>query len=95
MRIDRFLWYARLAPSRSAAQAIAEQGHLRIDGRRIDRAHAPVRIGSVLAFVRSGKVFVIRIAALPHRRGPAAEAAGLYAEVMSEATSEPMLGRGS
>ena len=50
MRIDRFLWFVRLAKTRSAAQAIAEKGTLRLDGRRIERSAAPVRVGSVLAF---------------------------------------------
>ncbi|GAA0736109.1 RNA-binding S4 domain-containing protein [Sphingomonas japonica] len=78
MRLDRFLWFARLAKTRSAAQALAERGTLRIDGRRIDRAHCPVRIGSVLAFAQHGEVRVLRIEALPVRRGPAPEAQALY-----------------
>ena len=48
MRVDRFLWFARLAKTRSAAQAIAEKGTLRLDGRRIERSSAAVRIGSIL-----------------------------------------------
>jgi ribosome-associated heat shock protein Hsp15 len=78
MRIDLFLWYARFAKTRALAQAIAEAGTLRMDGRRIDRAHAAVRVGSVLAFPLHGRVRVIRIGALPTRRGPPAEAAALY-----------------
>jgi len=78
MRIDRFLWFARLARSRSAAAAIAEQGHVRIDGRRIDRAHAPVRIGQAVTFVQGAKVRVVRVAALPGRRGPYCEARCCY-----------------
>ena len=78
MRVDRFLWFARLAKTRSAAQAIATKGTLRIDGRRIDRAHALVRVGSVLAWPWGAKVRVVRVEALPTRRGPASEAAGLY-----------------
>jgi ribosome-associated heat shock protein Hsp15 len=81
-RIDRFLWFARLARSRSQAQAICEAGHIRIDGRRIDRAHAPVRVGDVLALPLHGRVRVIRIEALPRRRGPASEAASLYKEIL-------------
>jgi ribosome-associated heat shock protein Hsp15 len=81
MRLDRFLWFARLAKTRQAAQALAVAGTLRLDGRRIDRAHAPVRIGSVIAFVQGSRVRVIRIAMLPERRGPAAEAAMLYDEL--------------
>jgi len=70
MRLDRFLWFARLAKKRSWAQEIAEGGHLRIDGRRVDRAHAPVRAGNVIAFLtHEGAVRVIRVEALPARRG--------------------------
>lgn len=78
MRLDRFLWFARLAKTRGAAQKIAEAGTLRLDGRRIERAHAPVRVGAVLAFPLGGRVRVLRVEALPSRRGPAAEAAALY-----------------
>lgn len=78
MRLDRFLWFARLVKTRSAAQALAEGGLLRLDGRRIDRAHVAVRPGAVLAFARDGDVRVLRVLALPRRRGPPAEAAALY-----------------
>ncbi len=81
MRIDKFLWFARLAPSRSAAQALAEAGMMRLDGRRIDRAHTLVRIGSVIALVHGGVVRVLRIDTLPQRRGPAPEAAQLYTDL--------------
>ena len=81
LRLDKFLWYARLARSRSFAQQVAAEGHLRIDGRVIDRAHAPVRIGNVLSFPLHGRVRVIRVEALPDRRGPAAEAEALYTDL--------------
>ena len=81
MRVDRFLWWARLAPTRSAAQGIALAGHLRIDGRAIDRAHCPVRVGNVLTYPAYGRVRVVRVAALPVRRGPAAEAQGCYEDL--------------
>ena len=32
MRLDRFLWFARLVKTRSAAQDMAEAGTLRLDG---------------------------------------------------------------
>lgn len=81
MRLDRFLWWGRLTKTRSAAQALAEAGHLRIDGRVIDRAHCPVRVGNVLTFASHGRVRVVRVEALPVRRGPPAEARLLYAEL--------------
>lgn len=81
MRLDRFLWFARLARSRSTAQTIAEAGTLRIDGRRIDRSHAAVRAGCIIAFPQHGRVRVLRVIALPVRRGPPAEAAAMYEEL--------------
>lgn len=81
MRLDRFLWYVRLAKTRSAAQAMACEGRLRLDGRSIDRAAAPVRVGNILTFASQGQVRVIRIEALPTRRGPPAEARACYQEL--------------
>jgi ribosome-associated heat shock protein Hsp15 len=83
MRLDRFLWHARLAKTRSAAQAMACEGRLRLDGRSIDRAAAPVRIGNILTFAAQGQIRVIRIEALPTRRGPPAEARACYQELRS------------
>ena len=85
IRLDRFLWFARLAKSRSAAQAIAGKGTLRLDGRRIERSSAPVRIGSIIVFPLYGKVLALRVEALPKRRGPPAEAAQLYARLETQA----------
>lgn len=81
LRIDKFLWFARLAKTRKAAQDMAEGGRLRLAGRIVDRAHLPVRIGDVLTFAQRGEVRVLRIEALPARRGPPAEARALYSEV--------------
>lgn len=78
MRLDMFLWYARFAKTRSAAQAIAEKGTLRLDGRRIERAHCPVRVGMVIAFPQGSRVHILQVEALPARRGPPAEARTLY-----------------
>ena len=85
MSIDSYLWFARLARTSAVAQAIATKGTLRIDGRRIDRAHAMVRVGSVLAWPWNGGVRIVRVDGLPHRRGPAAEAATLYTAIETPA----------
>ena len=81
LRLDKFLWFARIVKTRSLAQALAEQGRLRLAGRVIDRAHAPVRIGDVLTFAHRGEVRVLRVESLPARRGPPAEARQLYSEL--------------
>ena len=85
LRLDKFLWFARIAKTRALAQAMAEDGRIRISGRLVDRAHAPVKVGDVLSFAQRGLVRVLRIEALPVRRGPPAEARALYSELTSEA----------
>lgn len=81
LRIDKFLWFTRLARSRSYAQALAEEGHIRLNGRRIDRAHAPVRPGDLITLPHGASARVVRVSMLPARRGPAPEAQGCYEEI--------------
>ena len=81
LRLDKFLWFARIVKTRALAQTLAEEGRLRISGRVADRAHAAVRVGDVLSFAMRGEVRVLRIEALPVRRGPPVEARALYTEL--------------
>ena len=81
LRLDKFLWFARVVKTRAAAQALAEEGRLRLNGRVIDKSHAAVQAGDVLSFAMHGRVRVLRIEALPLRRGAPAEARLLYTEV--------------
>ena len=81
LRLDKFLWFARIVKTRGLAQQLAEGGRLRLSGRIVDRAHVPVRVGDVLSFAVHGVVRVIRVEALPVRRGPPAEARLLYSDV--------------
>lgn len=89
MRLDRFLWFVRIVKKREWAQAMAASGHLRIDGRAVDRAAAPVRVGQVLSFANhGGRVRAIRVLALPARRGPPDEARGCYQDLLGPATDK-------
>ncbi|KAB7647490.1 RNA-binding S4 domain-containing protein [Polymorphobacter fuscus] len=81
LRLDKWLWFARLAKSRSAAQTLCESRRLRIDGRVIDRASALVRAGSVVSFPRNDEVIVIKVEGLAERRGPYEEARQLYTDL--------------
>ena len=81
LRLDKWLWFARLTKSRSDAQRLCESRHLRLDGRVIDRASALVRTGSVLSFPRHDDVIVVRVEGLSDRRGPYVEARELYSDL--------------
>jgi ribosome-associated heat shock protein Hsp15 len=92
MRLDKFLWFARLTKTRALAQQVAEAGHVRIDGRVIDRAHIAVRPGNVLSFPLHDRVRVIRIETLPARRGPAPEARACYTDLSPPAVDAGQAG---
>ena len=81
MRIDRFLFFIRLLKSRTLAQGLIEAGHVRIDGKRVEKSSDEVRVGSVIALPLHDKVRILRVLELPERRGPAAEARACYEEL--------------
>ncbi|HXH53909.1 MAG TPA: S4 domain-containing protein [Sphingomicrobium sp.] len=81
MRIDRYLHCIRLVKSRTLAQALIDAGHVRVDGRRVDKVSESVRVGSIVALPLRGEVRVLRVLALPGRRGPATEARACYQEI--------------
>jgi ribosome-associated heat shock protein Hsp15 len=83
MRLDVWLWRARFFKARTAATEAIETAGARIerDGqvRRIDKPATPIEPGDVVSF--SGLAHghrVVRILALPARRGPPAEAILCY-----------------
>lgn len=88
MRIDRFLFFIRVVRSRTLAQHIIEQGRVRIDGKRVDKPSEEVRIGCIIALPLHGQVRILRVLALPGRRGPASEARACYEE-LTEANPRP------
>lgn len=81
MRIDRFLHCIRLAKSRTLAQSLVQAGHIRIDGKRATKPSEPIRVGSIVALPLRGQVRILRVLALPARRGPAGEARSCYEEI--------------
>jgi ribosome-associated heat shock protein Hsp15 len=91
MRIDKLLWFLRFAKSRSLAQDVVEQGHLRLNGTRVTRCAQGVAAGDRLVLPGT-QIRVIEIIALPDRRGPAAEAAACY-RVLDETPAYPIAAR--
>ncbi|QDH14463.1 hypothetical protein E3E12_06785 [Formicincola oecophyllae] len=83
-RLDVWFYNARLAKTRALTAKLAGSGKVRLNGRRLTKAHAKVRPGDVLTFPapgnsREAKVLVWRVRACVERRGPAKLAQRLYA----------------
>ncbi len=80
-RLDKWLWCARFMRARTDCAALVAQGSIRINRLATEKAHAKLRPGDVLTVPVRGQVRVVRVVALAARRGPPAEASGLYEEV--------------
>jgi ribosome-associated heat shock protein Hsp15 len=89
LRIDKLLWFLRLAPSRTLAHDWVSEGHFRINGRRIEKPSAAVGVGDVLTVPARSGVRVIELIAVPARRGPAEEAIACY-RTLDERAANPI-----
>lgn len=79
LRIDKWLWAARFYKTRSLAARAVEGGKVKLNGERAKPGKG-VRPGDRLE-VRSGELqWLVEVRAVSLRRGPASEAAKLYAE---------------
>lgn len=89
MRIDKLLWFLRLAPTRTTAQDWVAQGHFRLNGRRIEKPSAAIQAGDVLTVPLHSGVRIIEVLQLPVRRGPAIEARACY-RALDERSANPI-----
>ena len=78
LRIDKWLFHARFCKTRNIAQEKAEKGRIRLNGNRIEKASAAVRIGDVMTLPAGGKVVTLKVLGLGERRGSADIARTLY-----------------
>ena len=81
MRIDRLLCQLRFVRTRSAAQRLVEEGHIRRNGERVLRPSRDVEVGDILTLPLGNRVRLIEVLALPERRGPPREAQDCYREL--------------
>lgn len=84
IRLDKWLWQARFFKTRALASKLCAAGRVRIDGERVTKAHAAIRLGHVLTFPQARDIRVVRVVALGARRGPAAEARTLYEDLVAD-----------
>jgi ribosome-associated heat shock protein Hsp15 len=81
-RLDKWLYFARLAKSRTVAADLILGGKVRINRARVGKPSQLLRIWEVVTIALHGRVLVLKVLDAGRRRGPAAEARTLY-EVVS------------
>lgn len=79
-RLDKWLWFARFARTRSLAARLCAEGAVSIAGVVVLKPGHAVRIGDVLAMRQGAMLRRVTVRALGSRRGPPAEARLLYDE---------------
>jgi ribosome-associated heat shock protein Hsp15 len=82
-RLDKWLWFARIAKSRTLAAKLVSEGHVRVNSARIDIPAKAVGPGDVLTVSLPRDVKVLKILASGSRRGPFEEARLLYEDLSS------------
>ena len=88
-RLDKWLWYARFARTRTLAARLVAEGFVRVNGvRALDPAKA-VAVGDVVTVAAAHATRAVRVVDLGERRGPAPEAQRLYDD-LSPAGAPPV-----
>jgi len=79
VRIDKWLWAARLAKTRPVAAELVKGGHVELNGRRVPPGKK-VAVGDRVEVVAGEVRRTVLVRGLAERRGPASVAATLYEE---------------
>jgi len=80
-RLDKWLWFARIAKTRTLATRIVESGKARVNRARVSKASRTIRPGDVVTLAIHDQVRVLKVVACGERRGPASEARLLYEDM--------------
>ena len=90
IRIDKWLWAARFFKTRLLAAAAVAGGKVKVNGERVKAAKV-VRVDDELSIHIGPYEYAVRVLSLSGRRGPAPEAALLYAESVPSKTARKEL----
>lgn len=80
LRLDKWLWFARVVKSRTLAAGLVEGGKVRLNRERTTKPSQTVRVGDVLTIAVGPRIRVLEVVAIGSRRGPATEAQALYVD---------------
>lgn len=94
LRLDKWLFHARLFKTRGLAAQRIEGGGIRINGQSCRKPGRAIRPGDLLVVSAHGRVRSLEVLGLGHRRGPAGEAAALYRDLSEDAERPDAVGGG-
>ncbi len=81
LRADKWLWYARVAKTRSLAAALIKNGKVRLNSNKMASPSRVLSVDDVLTITLARQIKIIKIKTMATRRGPAAEAQLMYQDL--------------
>lgn len=88
LRIDKWLWYARVVKTRSLATKLVQGGNVRVNREKISNASRGIKVDDVLTISVHERIRILKIVELGERRGPAKEAQLLYEDLSPQPTKK-------
>lgn len=90
-RLDKWLWFARVARTRTLAAGLVADGHVRVNRERTIKPSQPVRPGDVITVSVGPRVRILEVVAPGDRRGSATVAQVLFRDLTPprEAATSP------
>ncbi|MCT4657013.1 MAG: RNA-binding S4 domain-containing protein [Cohaesibacter sp.] len=89
LRIDKWLWFARVVKTRTLAAKLVTSGAVRLNKEKVAAAKQGVKVGDVLTIARNDRIQIYKVLALGERRGPATEAQLLYEDLSPVVEKKP------
>ena len=84
-RLDKWLWFARLAKTRTQAASLVVAGRIRVNRERVDKPGTSVKAGDVVTATVHRTVRVLKVVGFIERRGPAGDAGLIFEELTPDA----------
>ncbi|WP_167143859.1 RNA-binding S4 domain-containing protein [Canibacter zhoujuaniae] len=88
VRVDVWVWAARLAKTRSQATAACKAGHIKVNGATAKPAHN-LKLGDTVRSTLYSVERIYRVEAFATKRGSAAEAAALFTDLTPKLPPKP------
>lgn len=91
-RLDKWLWFARFARTRTLAAGLVTSGKIRVNKEKVIKPGQTVKPGDVITAAAGRGIRVVRVLDPGLRRGPASAAAKLFEDLSPPPVTHPEAG---
>ena len=89
MRLDKWLWHARLYKTRSLSAKVVKKGVVRVNGRRLQKPSSIIKIGDGITIYHDRRIRALKVLDISEKRGSATDAQCLYVDITSQSIDMP------